>query len=770
MLLQLSSNLSHLRDGIRAYDAPVRGRQGLDVPDAVAHGCPDTANVSATATVTSRRWCRETSLEDLLRLLTAYAVRSSLPQPSAVPVFGSSSSASECSSSSSSSAHKIMRDQILSECASFCLGVEAVRASDSAGSSPEYTTSFLTELERSIVSAYSQRSTTPSHKRAVLRSVTHCLVRIVEALSPFTGSIRMDMAPLSGILRAWTAVLGIIASEGAANLADAAAGSSASVVLDRVVKEAVLKVVYACLSTLGYELDSPNTLCSIGLKASALRLHPKSDFPQGTASTSADSSARTDVGDGSMNTDSCDKDSTLHSDSLSSKSPDPDPDVKYSIVVYFLSVLSSYSDLMPSTDPLAPAEEYYLNSMVSAVFVSLLSSCQCKQSLRDRAVETPSYSCSYSLLGDADSSLSHRPSVKEINPTTSIPVFQDVFPLIETLLRDEPRIIRTVLRVISYAEHAKGIQQILRKIEVSSACTEGSECDISDAQLYSEHCTVTPFLYLLYRLARSSLLGADTVTRLCGGSWEPLRELCQRAQATFQQFETQEKKESTNGDSPLSNMVDITPRLLAYFHVSGDLGGLGTDSSGGLLIQILYGALQHERTCEVARQYVHLLENNTAMKTTHAHAYCAADEHSEDLSGYFSSPLNAECSSSSGSVFGSEGMQVDGTDSSAAGPGTTELLHPSSSSAPRGPSDGGGLTHPREGDRLPEGSDAPGWDLGSMFMAVLRYKLSCPVGCTLKASVPIPYSLIPASEEELEAIIAAVSSLTRETVNSSIAN
>jgi hypothetical protein len=765
MLLQLSRNLSHLREGIRADDAPVRGRQGLDIPDAAAHGCPDTTTISATATVTARRWCREMSLEDLLRLLTAYAVRSSLSQPSAVPVFGSSSSAAECSSSSSSSAHKALRDQMLSECASFCLGVEAVRASDSAGSSPQYTTSFLIELERSIVSAYSQRSSTRSHKRAVLQSVTQCLVGIVEALSPFTGSIRMDMASLSGVLRAWTAILRIIASEGAVNSADAAAGSSASVVLNRVVKEAVLKVVCACLPTLGYELDSPNTLCSIGLKASALRPHPKRDIPQGNASTSADSFARTDIGDGSMNTDSCDKDSTLHGDSSNSKSPDPDPNVKYNIVVYFLSVLSSYSLLMPSTDPLAPAEEYCLDSMVSAVFISLLSSCQYKQSLRDRAVETPSYSCSSSLLGDADSSLSHRPSLKEIKPTTSIPVFQDVFPLIEALLRDEPRMFRTVLRVISSAEHAKEIKQILRKIEVSSACTEGSECDISDAQLYSEHCTVTPFLYLLYRLARSSLLGADTVIHLCGGSWEPLRELCQRAQATFQLFENQGKKESADADSPLSNTVDITPRLLAYLHVSEDLGGLGTDSTGGLLIQILYGALQHERTCEVARQYVLLLENNTAMETTHAHVYCAADEHSEDLSEYFSSPVSAECSSSSGSVLGSEGMQVDGTDSSAAGPGTTELLHPSSSSGPRGPSDGGGLTHPREGDRLPKGSDAPGWDLGSMFMAVLRYNLSCPVGCTLESSVPIPDTLIPVSEEELEAIIAAVSSLTRETVN-----
>jgi hypothetical protein len=761
MLLQLSSNLKHLREGIRADEAPVRGRQGFDIPNVAALSSPDTATINGTATVSARRWCRETSLEDLLRLLTSCAVRSSLPQLSVVSSFGSSSTA-ECSSSLSSSSPETVRDQILSECMSFCLGVEAVRASDTSGSSPRYAASFLTELERSLVSAHSRRSSTRSHRRAVLRSVTHCLVGVVEALSPCTGSDRADAAFLSGILRAWTAVLGIIASEGAANLVDATEGSFSSAVLDRVVKEAVLKVVGACFLTLGSDLHSPDTSCSIGLKASALRSHPKRDLPQGTVSSSADCCAEI----GSVKVDISDKDTILDADS--SNLIPPDPDFRHNIIVFFLSVLSSYGALMPSTDPLVPSEESCLESMLSAVFVSVLSSCHYKQRLRDRAVETPIYSCSSSLLGDADSSLSHRQSTQGCSLTTSIPIFHDVFPLIEALLGDDPRIFRAALRVINSAEHSKEIQHILRKIEVSSACIEGSECDISDAQLYSQYCAVTPFLYLLYKLARSSLLGADTVMCLCAGSWESLRELHEKAKTTFQQFDIQEEKGRTDADSPLSNSAGIAPLLLAYLHVSGDLGGLETDSTGGLLVQILYGALQDERTCEAAREYVLQLESNAAVEATRTQRYSAADEYCEDLSGYFSSPVRAERSSSCGSVFASEGMKVEDADSSA-GSGIGELLPPSSTSAPMGPRDGGGPTHPRDGemarDRLSKGSDAPGWDLGSMFIAVLRYRLSCPPGRILQSSVPIPHTLIPASEEDLEAIIAAVSSLARETVN-----
>jgi hypothetical protein len=251
-----------------------------------ASGCPETTFVTAW------RGCRETSLKDLLRLRTAYAVRSRLPHPTTVRAIAldAFSAAAECSSSSSNC---VVRDQILATCASFCMGVGDV------SSCPQYSSSFLAELERSLISAYSFRSSARSHKRAVLRSITHCLVGITEDLTPCTGLDRGDTATLSGILRAWTAILGIIASEGIMSSSDAPDDSSSSA--SEVVKRVMLKVEGACLAPLGYSFDSPMTCDGIGIKESALRSHSKGlpPPPQGTASSSADSCARTDLGDGS---------------------------------------------------------------------------------------------------------------------------------------------------------------------------------------------------------------------------------------------------------------------------------------------------------------------------------------------------------------------------------------------------------------------------------------------------------------------------------------
>lgn len=776
MLIQLSINLKHFRESIRSDDALVKSRLGTNIVNEIIAGCPGTATVTSTAGMEGRG-CSETSLVDLLRLLTAYAVRLSPSHPPAVHVpvhaFGSSSTTAECSSSSSS--QRAVRDQVLSECASFCLGVRAFRASDTMGSSSQYTATFIAELKRSLVSAYSQRSSARTHRRAVLISVTHCLVGVMDCLTPYTGSDRVDAASLSEILRAWTAVLGIIASEGVANSADTADGSFVSAVLNTEVREAVMKLVDACLQHLGYGLDSSIMSCGIAVKENAVRSHPKRDPSQGSVPSSAESCSKSELGDRSSKIDKSDKDTIT--DRESSNSNSADSDVKYDIIVFFLSALSSYGMLMPRTDPLTPSEDRCLNNMMSAVFTSLLSSCQYKQHMRDRAIETPSYTSSYSCSpqGDTDPSLSDKLSPQGCNTTTRVPVFHNVFPLIEALLGEEPRTFRAALRVISSAEYSKEVQQILHGIEVSSACMQGSECDISDVQLYSEHCTVTPFLYLLYRLSRSSVHGADTVISMCGGTWDSLRELHQSAKTAFKQFVIQQGTGSIDGESSLSDTVGITPRLLAYLHVSGDLARLETDSTGGLLIQILYGALQHERTYEAAREYVLQLESNPILEPTHTHACCAAAEVYEDLSEYFSGPVSAECSSSSAG----ESMQVEDTDSGAAGMGMgmgmgavpQELLPSSlsSSSPPRVPSDAGGLTYPRAGpgDRVwvLNGSDAPGWDLGSMFIAVLRYKLSSPLGCTHDSSIPIPHTLIPSNEEELESIIAAVSSLTRKSVN-----
>jgi hypothetical protein len=767
MLIQLSINLKHFRESIRSDDALLESRHGTNISNAVTAGCPGTDTVTSTAGMEGRG-CTETSLVDLLRLLTAYAVGLSPPHQLAVHVpvhaFGSSSTAAECSSSSSS--QRAVRDQVLSECASFCLGVRAIIASDTMGSCSQYTATFIAELKRSLVSAHSQRSCARTHRRSVLISVTHCLVGVMDCLTPYTGSDRVDAASLTEILRAWTAVLGIIASEGVANSADAADGSFVSAVLNTEVQEAVMKLVNACLQHLGYGLDSSITSCGIAVKENAVRSHPKRDPSQGSISSSAESCSKSEIGDRSSKIDKSDKDTIT--DRESSNSNSADSDVKYDIIVFFLSALSSYGMLMPKTEPLTPSEDRCLNNMMSAVFSSLLSSCQYKQHMRDRAIETPSDASSYSC---SDLSLSDKLSPQGCNTTTRVPVFHNVFPLIEALLGEEPRTFRAALRVISSAEYSKEIQQILHGIEVSSACMQGSECDISDAQLYLEHCTVTPFLYLLYRLARSSVHGADTVISMCGGTWDSLRELHQSAKTAFKQFVIQQGTGSIDGESSFSDTVGIAPQLLAYLHVSGDLGRLETDSTGGLLIQILYGALQHERTCEVAREYVLQLESNPILEPTHTHACCAAAEVYEDLSEYFSSPVSVECSSSSAS----ESMQVEDTDSGAAGMGvgavTQELLPSSlsSSSPPRVPSDAGGLTYPRAGpgDRVwvPNGSDAPGWDLGTMFIAVLRYKLSSPLGCTHESSIPIPHTLIPSNEEELESIIAAVASLTRKSVN-----
>ena len=121
---------------MRSDDALVKSRLGIDISNAVTAGCPGTATVTSTAGMEGRG-CIETSLLDLLRLLTAYAVRLSPSHPPAVHVpvhaSGSSSTTPECSSSSSS--QRAVRDQVLSECASFCLGVRAIRASDTMGGS-----------------------------------------------------------------------------------------------------------------------------------------------------------------------------------------------------------------------------------------------------------------------------------------------------------------------------------------------------------------------------------------------------------------------------------------------------------------------------------------------------------------------------------------------------------------------------------------------------------------------------------------------------------
>jgi hypothetical protein len=108
--------------------------------------------------------------------------------------------------------------------------------------------------------------------------------------------------------------------------------------------------------------------------------------------------------------------------------------------------------------------------MASEVFSSLLSSCQCKQRLGDRAIETPSYSYTCSRLGDADSFVSRRPSTQGNNSITGIPIFHDAFPSIEALVSDEPRMLRTTSQIINSAEHSGEIQEIMRRIEVSSDC------------------------------------------------------------------------------------------------------------------------------------------------------------------------------------------------------------------------------------------------------------------------------------------------------------
>jgi hypothetical protein len=131
-----------------------------------ASGCPETTFVTAW------RGCRETSLKDLLRLRTAYAVRSCLPHPSTVRAIA-------LDAFSAASSNCVVRDQILATCASFCMGVGDV------SSCPQYSSSFLAELERSLISAHSFRSSARSHKRAVLRSITHCLVGIAEDLTPW---------------------------------------------------------------------------------------------------------------------------------------------------------------------------------------------------------------------------------------------------------------------------------------------------------------------------------------------------------------------------------------------------------------------------------------------------------------------------------------------------------------------------------------------------------------------------------------------------------
>lgn len=749
---------------IRGNEASLRGSRGLDLDTSKASASRDADASSATATATAERGCRETSLQDLLRLLTSYALRSSLFHPSAVPVFASTSTAAAaaCSSSSSSASNKTLRDQILSECASFCLGIGAPRVSNAKDSSPQFTTSFLAEVEISLVSAYSQRGSARSHKRSVLRSVTHCLAGVVEVLIPRTGSDHVNTASLSGILRVWTAVLSITASEGSVNPTDAADDSPAPAVLNRAAQESVLKVVDACLPLLGYGyacgLDFPYTSCGSAIKESALRSHPKREISLGAASSSGDRHARTDSLDGGMTTDNSDRGIPLEVDAPHVDSPDSE--VSHSIIVFFLSVLSSYSALMPSSDPLLPSEERRLDCMVSAVFSSLLLSCHCRLKLRDRAIETPSYLSP--PLGDEDSSLNHTPCPHANRPTTGIPVFHDVFPLIGALLSDEPRIFRTALRVVNSAECSEEIHRILLRIEVSSACMQGSEFDISDSQLYSEDCTVTPFLYLLYSLARSSVLGADTVISLCAGTWESLRELLQKAKTSLNHFETDKGKNSINAESPLSDTAGVASLLLAYLHVSGDLGELWTDTKGGFVIQILYGALQDERTCDAARKYVLQLKSYPTAESTHAHVCCVADEFYGDLSEYFSSPVSAACAthsySHSPSGCGYESMQVDDADSSAVISGMGLAI----TSLPRGP---GERDKDGDGDSVPNGSDQPGWDLGSIFIKALQYKLSYSLDHSLESSVLMPRSLIPCTEQELEGIIGAVSSFASKTVN-----
>lgn len=373
-----------------------------------------------------------------------------------------------------------------------------------------------------------------------------------------------------------------------------------------------------------------------------------------------------------------------------------------------------------------------LSGITSTIIQSIIASCEEKQNAFDlfdassRTVED--------LYLQKDPNITISTSTRD--KKYCIPTFHDVYPLINSLF-NRTVVIEEVIQIAFSPGNFIEIQKVLRKMEILLFMIDNSENDISGGKSSLEDSSISPILYFLYKIARSGIAtAADRVLSFLIESWEPIQEAFLTIRKIFplniMAFNSAQVPSNTHGSNSTSNTPHhhaCCAMFLAHFYVKGHVEDIESTIPGRLVMQILYGCLHDDKICSEAATYVTVYKSLPESEpSTHG---CVDAE--EDLSNYFTNPLSEQSMRAKHVEHETEEMITLMT----VAPNDTDM---------------DSLKDARGGNNeIVQSADfEEGWDQISLFLSVLRSRLSSP------HPIMIPSHLIPRTDKDLDILISRV--------------
>jgi hypothetical protein len=701
------------------------------------------------------------SIRALLVLLIRFSVCSSL----------------RSSSLSSSSVH-CARDGLLSECAKFCLSNRESSQSSSSSQEKEKNipqtmrleAHLLHHLELSTVFALNCAPNKSESRKSILKLVSTALIQVTDALlrsSDGSSSLKnIDPDIFLHIVKTWSTFVGTLG-------AHSKESDEESSFFSQSLKSSLVCVIQSSLYHTSCYLTGRNTgveryepckkTHSDRLKGDVLRSRTD-DVIMHSAESDLDLVAVSDSSGGGGSTAVCLADDSHNNCSdlnntkkninkegagkSHSKSSADSVTLHSHVVSLYVQLINQCRSEENESDIL---EGHYtvigllsdsdtLHGVISTIIKSILASCEEKLAAHDLFDAASHAGRDQYLQEEANISktTSTSTSTSSRNGNRNIPTFHDVYPLIDALF-SRSTVIEEVIRIAFTAEYFNDMRDILLKMETIQSLIENSEYDISGGKSSLEDSEVSPILYFLYKIARSSIAdAADRVFSLFIESWEPVQTLFHTIRETFPgaiinrsaTIPSQAIESDSRVKTPHHHAC--CAMFLAYFCVEGHMGGVEFLCAGRLMMQILYGCLHDDSICADARSYVSSLKSVTGLKCTP----CGGVEVEEDLSTYFTHPLPEQSKIAKDTESESEAMEQGA------------VAHACDTKLDMVIDRAVGNTEHSHTDDSEEG-----WDQMSLFLSVLRSRLASPV------PIILPPHLVPNSNSKLEDLIAHVISL-----------
>ena len=681
-------------------------------------------------------------------------------------------------------------DGILSECLEFCLSNKKSSSLSSSATGnvknfPQRSrleAHFLHHLESSTVLAMSCTRNKSESRKSIQKSVSLTLTQVTDALfvQPDGTLTCKDIDPglLLYIVKAWSAIIGTLGAhsmdvdeDSSFFFTESLKSSLVNVIQTSlyltghhsVSRQADLGRYGPCQKThsnrtsrdvLRYKTDDvimpPADPLSLISATSDVRSHDSdsdrvavSDTSRkdGSAGVCLASDSLNNVCDGYTNRTKTNKEYSDRSDSLQTSNTSPDSVALLSHVVSFYVQL--FNEFGPTkiecrilnghsimTAVLSDSDT--LSGITSTIIQSIIASCDEKQNAYDlfdassRTVED--------LYVQKDPNITLSTSTRD--KKYCIPTFHDVYPLIESLF-NRTVVIEEVIQIAFSPGIFIGIQKVLRKMEILPFMIDNCENDISRGKSSLEDSSISPILYFLYKIARSGFANAaDRVLSLLIESWEPIQEAFLTVREIFpldvMAVNSSQVPSYTSGSNSSSDTVHhhaCCAMFLAHFYVKGHVEDIESTVPGKLMTQILYGCLHDDKICAEAVSYVTAYKSIPESElSTHG---CVDAE--EDLSKYFTNPLLEQS------------MRAEHVEHEAEEMITLMTVAPNDT-------DTDTLKDAREGksETVQSTDFEEGWDQTSLFLSVLRSRLSSP------HPIMIPSHLIPSNDKDLDILISRV--------------